>query len=342
MTTVQGGLGAVYDAAGDTGIRLDPGANRNPACMIKFSAAGAYEWHVTVDGPSVDFGMAVASVGAAVYMAGYTTGTGIINDTTGVSAVTLPAFTSSGVFLVAFDAVGVAQWSAGLDGPGQQNRASVAATASTVYLAGQYANAAVVFQRDTTVTNITLHSTGGTDYAAFLCAFSAAGDALWGATLGQDGASSYGWGVSATNSEVFLAGQYQGAAAVIRDAGGVVSAIAPRTSGGSTVLAGFVVKFSPAGVAQWVATVGNAHKCSYYACAADGAGGVYVSGAYYADGVLYDAAAAASATLLVTPDAGLTNGLVCARAYARAHAPTQRLARARARRWCTTTRRARR
>jgi hypothetical protein len=187
-----------------------------------------------------DEGQSVAADGAGgIYITGGTGG-----------SLGGPRAGSWDAFLFKYNDSGVLQWSRQIGTTGEDQSYSVAADgAGGVYISG-----------------FTQGSLGGTNagaYDAFLCKYDASGVLQWSRQIGTP-STDYSYSVAADGAGgVYISGKTYGS-------------LGGPSAGGEDA---FLVKYDASGALRWSRQIGTSHKDRCRSVAADGTGGIYISGA---------------------------------------------------------------
>jgi hypothetical protein len=303
----------VYNAGNvSSGLTLRATSGLSAGYVVKYNSSGVAQWAASIDGASSDAGNSVAvDASGNVYLGGYyTTNTPTVYNAGNVSSG-LTLRTTSGVtasYVVKYNASGVAQWAASVDGSGNEHVKSVAVDASgNVYLCGYYFNSStIVYNAGNVSSGLTLRTTSGLS-AGYVVKYNSSGVAQWAASV--DGTSSdEGNSVAVdVSGNVYLSGYYTTNSPTVYNAGNVSSGLTLRTTSGLS--AGYVVKYNSSGVAQWTASVDGTGSEYGQSVAVDASGNVYLGGYYASSPTVYNAGNVSS-DLTLRATSGLTASYV--------------------------------
>jgi hypothetical protein len=226
--------------------------------VAKYSPAGRLLWarDLAGSGQNYFYGWGVAADATGnVYVNGWFTGTASIGNTTLTSAG------GEDVAVAKLDVSGTVLWARSFGGSGNEEPGGIAVdSAGNVYLAG-------FFEGTAAFGGTTLTSAGGDD--VFVAKLTSAGTVSWAKRLGGSGRDwDYDLAVDRSGN-VYLAGNFQGPAAF----GGTT-----LTGAGSDDV--FVAKLTSAGTVAWARQLGGSGSDWAARLALDGAGSVYVTGAF--------------------------------------------------------------
>lgn len=265
-----------FNTAG-TGDTVNTIGNRD-IYLAKYDAAGNYKWGKVIGGKNADEGR-----GVAVDKSGNVYVTGFFKDTiyfTGSVKDTLISAGKNDILLVKYDAIGNLVWAKSMGGAGDEGAYGMAIDANdNIYITGGFASATVNFNPGGTGGVVSNHPTafGGSD-DIFLVKYTAAGDFVWGKSMGgTDGDAATSIAVDKSGN-VFIAG------ALIS----FLSDFNRGGTGGTVQLLGemnsFLAKYDTAGAYKWAKCFGVSGNFEYdiaMSVAADGMGNAYLTG-YFA------------------------------------------------------------
>jgi hypothetical protein len=215
--------------------------------LVKYSASGAYLWDKEFGGVNDDLGTAVAADSHGNVLLG-----AFISDALNFGGGPI----STGCALVKFSAAGSHVWSRGDVCP-----YSVAADGSdNVIVASQFNTSLTVGGTPVTTTGL---------YDVYVAKFSATGSPMWVRTGGGTGNDLPARVAVDSGGNVFLAGQFQGAARF----GGF-----PVTSAGGYDI--FLVKYAADGTGLWAQRFGGSDDDGANGIATDANGNVVLAGFY--------------------------------------------------------------
>jgi hypothetical protein len=226
--------------------------NSRSAFGVKYNSGGIAQWAVSINGPGIDQGQGVAvDTFGNMYLAGIygsnISAASIYNTSNVLSPISLRATTGEwGAYLVKFNADGIAQWAASVDGAGwDQGNVVTTDSSGNVYLGGYYSNTittnAIVYNANN-IPAFTLRQSSGFS-SAFLIKYSPNGYAQWATSV--DGVQSeIGQGISLDASgNVYFAGDYgANSTPAIYNPDNTLSGLTFRQSSGSR--AAFFVKYT--------------------------------------------------------------------------------------------------
>ncbi len=238
--------------------------------VARYDAAGDLVWVRRAGGAEVEQARGIASDGTGVYVTGDFEASADFDDD-GMPDVTVAADAFSDLFVVRYDTAGDLAWvrSAG-EPPGYPflnydlGWGLAPDGEGGVYVTGQFGGV-VDFDADGVPEIV---NSGGGDL--FVARYDAAGSFLW-ARSAQGRGPDFGFGIAADDAGgVYVTGEFLGD--VDFDGDGT----ADVASAGLWDL--FVARYDAAGSLVWVKSAGGGGSDTGYGAAADGAGGVYVTG----------------------------------------------------------------
>ncbi len=229
-----------------------------------------------------------------MYVAGWYTKTGIIENQTGAFAANLPSVYGQAAFFSKFDSQGNYLYSRIVNNiTGTDSGQDIAVDGSgNVYLAGYYTTTAPTIKDQAGTSLGTLPvSAGGS--AAFVCKFDSSGTYQYARTVDGTG-NDQGLGVACDSSgNMYLTGFYTTGAPTIEDQAGTSLGTLPAATG----QAAFVCKFNSSGTYQYSRTIDGTGDDQGLSVACDSSGNLYLAGYYIGTSTIKDQAGTSLGTL---------------------------------------------
>ncbi|MES2284137.1 MAG: SBBP repeat-containing protein [Bacteroidota bacterium] len=163
------------------------------------------------------------------------------------------------IYIAKYNPLGVFQWVRTAGGPiGDYAHSLAVDRAGNCYLVGE-------FERTAMFGTVALTSRGGNDI--FVAKYNTNGVLQWTKSVGGGGGSDRGLGISESNGNVYITGDFQGT--------GYFPGTTLVTTGGLDI---FVAKYNSAGDFQWIKKAGGVGNDEGYSISSDLAGNAYVTG----------------------------------------------------------------
>jgi hypothetical protein len=250
----------------------------NDVFVCKYTDTGRLLWATRIAGAGSDQGIQVfGDSNGNVYVTGiYASSPVTIFNSDGPSFGTLTNAGGNDVFVVKYNASGIAQWATRIGGTVNDSGNSIAVDDSgNVYVVGTYISSPVtIFNADGPSFGTLTHS-GSND--AFIVKYNASGVAQWATRIAAAGSDqSRGIGVDGSGN-VYFAGFYASSPVTIFNAGGGPSFGTLTNSGAHDA---FIVKYNSSGTAQWSTRIAGAGNDFANNLTVDTSGNVYLIGDY--------------------------------------------------------------
>lgn len=265
---------AAYNANGTLGLRLSqPGSNN--AYVVKYNTAGFAQWGANVVGaaPALEAGNAVTTDASNnVYLLANTAGTAPytvdIQSAGGSTFSTQTVTTSNASFLTQYSTDGVAQWVRQF--PFERSYALCRDCNMNLYAGGTSQRyTAPPAPGPSASVALTLANSGGTD--AIVVKYTTNGAPMWAARIASTGTDiAYATATDSTGM-IYVTGTVGAATGTVFNANGTAFATTIPAS------RGFLVKYSPAGVVQWVVSFTTNAGLGGKGVSIDSTGAVYVA-----------------------------------------------------------------
>lgn len=296
-------------------LTLRPSTSNTTAGFVtKSDANGNAQWAVTFDGPTTTSASTLAVDSQSNLLASFTYRVnGTIYNADGTDTVPLRTGVVDAVGVVKISPSGIAQWAVSMDATGSDGLGGICTdTNDNLFVAARYSGTgATMYNTSNVSSGITLSNTRGTAvYAACLLKYNSNGGAQWAASVHNTASSAInaqaGRSVCADKfGNAYWAGMYGGnnsSNTLLYNSNNTLSSnVTIRSATAGT--AGFVVKYSGNGDAQWAASIDAALPTSSvipYRVAIDATSNLYVAGTYNGTPVIYDASNVASTVTLPT------------------------------------------
>ena len=297
------GSGAVaYNQANTAGGTLT-NAGGADAYLIKYNAAGAYQWAVRVATANADQGYGVAcDVGGNVYMTGtYTSTAATFYSASNTIYGSITNAGSSEAFLMKVNTSGTIQWTTRIASTGADVGLAITTdSASNVIVAGYQTGTTTIFNSGGASFG-TLDNSGGTD--GFVVKYNTSGTAQWSARISTTSADQINAVACDASNNVYVAGQYIGTPLTLYNAN-KTAAMTMTNQDSATNTSAFMVKYDSAGTVIYGAKMdgGGANSISefYRGVVIDTNFNVYVIGNSTTNSKVYDSSGYLSNFPLVT------------------------------------------
>ena len=187
----------------------------NDGFLIKYGLNGTAEWAKQIKGSGGDTTYGVAATTDAVYICGSYSSTSsnvsLGNNAAGTEVI-LPSTDVTDGFLIKYDIYGRPAWAKQIKAVGTDIAYGVAATATAVYICGNYtANTYVSLGLDANGSNVILPMNIGTD--GFLIKYESNGTPAWAKDITGTG-TVIAYGITATATAVYIGGSYSSTGSV--------------------------------------------------------------------------------------------------------------------------------
>ncbi|MES2139699.1 MAG: T9SS type A sorting domain-containing protein [Bacteroidota bacterium] len=222
--------------------------------VVKNTNAQNFQWAARAGSYAFDLGYGIGTDNAGnIYIAGKYE----LNANFGGTIVGCAG--NHDIYIAKYNPLGVFQWVRTAGGPIGDYAHSLAVDGEgNSYLAGE-------FEKTAMFGSVALTSRGGNDI--FVAKYNTNGDFQWTKSIGGGGGSDRGLGISESNGNVYVTGDFQGT-------GYFPGNILPSTGG----LDIFVAKYNSAGDFQWIKKAGGTGNDEGYAVSCDQTGNAYVTG----------------------------------------------------------------
>jgi hypothetical protein len=268
VTGSYNGNANVYNSDGSIFGNLS--SENDGAFVVKYSSAnGIAEWATKIDGSSIDRGYGISATDSSVYVTGFYNENANVYSSNGAVLNLQPAIDNA-VFVVKYNTNGIVEWATRIDGINEEYGYGISVNDSAVYVTGTYTGDATVYN---SVGSVFRNLFGNDVKSLFVVKYNTNGNAEW-ATRIDGSADDVGYGISATDSAVYVTGFYDGTTNVYNSDGSIFGNLSSTNNGA------FVVKYSASnGVAEWASKIdGSFNDYGYGISATDSA--VYVTGSY--------------------------------------------------------------
>jgi hypothetical protein len=267
--TLQNASGSTQTASS---ITLPATSSSSGVFLVKYNTSGITQWATYFNSPSTDYayGIAFDSINS-IYITGsyYSSSAVILQDVSGTtqkaSSINLPITNSSGaVFLVKYNAGGVAQWATFLNGTHSDNGRGIAIdSTNNIYMTGIYTSTSAVILQDangTTQINsaITLPNINNSTLGAvFLVKYNASGITQWATYLDGNAVNDVGYAIAVRGDAVYISGVCANNTTIsipLQDASGTTQRVSALALQASASDASFVVQYTTDGIVQAAST----------------------------------------------------------------------------------------
>lgn len=225
--------------------------------VVKYNAAGTFQWVETAGGTFSDAGYDITVDGSGnVYVTGY------FSDTATFGTASKSSAGANDTFVAKYNAAGMLLWVQSIGGTDGDSGQQVAVDGSgNVYVTGSFGG---------TANFGTITKTAAGTYDMFVAKYDPVAEVWrWVQTVGHTGIS-IGRAIALDGSgNVYVTGYFENT---------VTFGTTSKISAGSSDI--FVVKYSTTGTMEWVQTAGGANFDQGYGIAVDGNSNVYVTGAF--------------------------------------------------------------
>ena len=268
----------IYNADGSTFGTL-ANAGSDDICVVKYNPAGTAQWATRLAGTGSDqgFGITSDSPGNSYTVGTYTSNPLTIYNADGSTFGTLPYSGSGGdICVVKYNTAGTAQWVTRLAGSlNDQGYRITSDSSGNIYVTGPYASNPLTIYNADGSTFGTLANAGSDDI--YVVKYNATtGTAQWATRLAGS-LSDQGYRITSDSSgNIYVTGPYASNPLTIYNADG--STFGTLGNAGSNDV--YVVKYNPAGTAQWATRLTGTGNDQGFGITSDSSGNIYVTGTY--------------------------------------------------------------
>jgi hypothetical protein len=283
----------------DSSITLPSTSGNTYLYIIKYDSSGTAQWAIYMTSTVSTAKTIHITSSSDIYISGGYTATSplIYNANGSASTIALPSTGAFTGFLIKFSTTGICQWATYIPSTNVSQSLNITSDSSdNVYLVGSYQdtsglavplkNVSGTGQIDS---SITISTTGGTNYNAYIIQYSSAGIVLWANTI--TGSSNVGISLEActiNNGQLYCGGNVFGVTtgSTVTLNNPTATSQTPSTYTLPPVAAGIgsyaiTVKYNLSGVVQWSTYFSNTDpNSSTTSIVGDSAGNIYVLGIY--------------------------------------------------------------
>ncbi|WP_340239953.1 Ig-like domain repeat protein [Emticicia soli] len=231
---------------GNTILTAD--GNTSDIFIAKYNASGEIQWVRRAGGPGTDMGFKIAVSGTALYISGSFSETINFNTPSASGTNELTSAGNRDAFVAKYNTSGDFEWARRGGGSGWDEANAITVSGTDVYITGSFIETSNFNTPSAAGTN-QLVSDGIQDI--FVAKYNSSGILQWVKRAGGTGVEK-GLGIVASNTDVYLTGQF----------GGTANFNSPSAAGSNEIVSAgdndvFIAKYTSAGVLQWVKRAGG-------------------------------------------------------------------------------------
>lgn len=256
------------------------GTTNTDALVVKYNTDGFAQWvaHTTGIGSENPLTITIDE-SSNVYQSGEFGGTITLLNQNGSTFGTLTGSGFTDMFVIKYNSEGSVQWATRLGGTNDESGMIVRTDAlSNVYVVGRYASGTVtIFNQDGTTFGTLSNSPAGIS-DIFLIKYNSAGAVQWATRIGGTSNDSPVSMVIDNLFNTYILGQYASNPLTVFNQDG--TPFKTLTKAGTTTTDIYLVKYSPAGTAEWATQLGGTGNDTAVGMVIDSAGDVVICGNY--------------------------------------------------------------